>query len=75
MNYEKNASTDGNQHFIEQSGIAKGSFCRDHDFESSPHADVEDNGCIECRVQVRIWNFNVKESKNNDGNSVLPILS
>ncbi|KAL8534191.1 hypothetical protein ACS0TY_010261 [Phlomoides rotata] len=52
MNYEKNANTDDNQHFIEQSGIAKGSFCRDHDFESSMHSDVEDNGCIECRVQV-----------------------
>lgn len=76
MNYEKNACSDDNQHFIEeQSGIAKGSFCKDHDFESSAHADVKDNGCIECRVQVRIWYLMIKSRKNKNGNDMLPIIS
>ncbi|KAK6117926.1 hypothetical protein DH2020_048331 [Rehmannia glutinosa] len=53
-NYEKNGFTDVTHEFMEQhSSKAKSSFCTGDGLQSSTHADVKDNGCIECRVQVR----------------------
>ncbi|GFP88033.1 pantothenate kinase 2 [Phtheirospermum japonicum] len=50
MSYEKNGFTDVTREVTEQrSSKAKNSGA----FESSTRDDVKDNGCIECRVQVR----------------------
>ncbi|KAH6826775.1 pantothenate kinase 2 [Perilla frutescens var. hirtella] len=43
MNYEKNGFTDIGHQFMQQPSANK----------SSTHSDVQDNGCIECRVEVR----------------------
>ncbi|CAA0814129.1 Pantothenate kinase 2 [Striga hermonthica] len=50
MSYEKNGFTDITHEFMEHSSKAKFSLCTgDELFDSSTHED----GCIECRVQVR----------------------
>lgn len=41
VKYEKNGHADSSDQFMEQR------------FESSTHCDEQDNGCIECRMQVR----------------------
>ncbi|KAL8035824.1 hypothetical protein ABFX02_12G120900 [Erythranthe guttata] len=54
MSYEKKGFTDITHQFIEQnSSIPKSSFCSEDGSESSTRAQVRDNECIECRVQVR----------------------
>ncbi|KAL0421375.1 UNVERIFIED_CONTAM: Pantothenate kinase [Sesamum latifolium] len=54
MSYEKAGCTDIAHQFPEQhSSVAKSPFCTGDRFESSTRTDVKDNGCIECRVQVR----------------------
>ncbi|KAL2253601.1 pantothenate kinase 1 isoform X1 [Sesamum indicum] len=54
MSYEKQGCTDIAHQFMEEhSSVAKSPFCTSDRLESSTHTDVKDNGCIECRVQVR----------------------